>query len=150
MDIVSPAKRSRMMGGIKGRDTKPEIILRKLLHRAGFRFRLHRKDLLGRPDIVLPKYKTAIFVNGCFWHGHENCKHFRLPKSRTDFWKVKIGSNVARDKRNHASLEQSGWIPIVVWECSLPPKKKNIDAASFNVLTKKICGNLKRLAGTQK
>ena len=119
MDIVSPAKRSRMMGCIKGRNTKPEIILRKLLHRAGFRFRLHRKDLPGRPDIVLSKFNTAIFVNGCFWHGHEHCKHFRLPKSGTDFWRYKIENNIARDAQNTEKLSVLDWRVITVWECYL-------------------------------
>jgi DNA mismatch endonuclease (patch repair protein) len=135
VDIVSPAERSRMMAGIKGRNTKPEVFLRKLLHRAGFRFRLHRKDLPGRPDIVLPKYKTAIFVNGCFWHGHRDCKHFRLPKSRTDFWKSKIESNIVRDERNEALVREYGWNSITIWECELPPKNTNFEN---NIIIKKI------------
>ena len=124
-DTVSSSKRSEMMAGIKGKDTRPEIFLRRLLHLYGFRFRLHRKDLPGKPDIVLQRYKTAIFVNGCFWHGHENCKHFRLPKSRTEFWDAKIKSNIERDVRTRMMLSESGWNVIVVWECSLPPKSSN-------------------------
>lgn len=138
------------MAGIKGSNTKPEIYLRQMLHRAGFRFRLHRKDLPGRPDIVLPKYKTAIFVNGCFWHGHKDCKHFRLPKSRTEFWKGKIESNIARDKRNLALLKKSGWNPIVVWECKLPPKNKIGVPATLNALTRKIFSPRKSLADHEK
>jgi len=114
VDIVSPAKRSLMMAGIKSKNTKPEVFLRQLLHRAGFRFRLHRKNLPGRPDIVLPKYKTAIFVNGCFWHGHKDCKHFRLPKSRTAFWKAKIETNIGHDQRNVVLLRECGWNPMTI------------------------------------
>lgn len=138
MDIVSPAERSQIMAGIKDRNTKPEVFLRRLLYRAGFRFRLHRKDLPGRPDIVLPKYKTAIFINGCFWHGHKDCKHFRWPKSRTDFWKSKIESNVERDKRNLELLVQSGWNIVVVWECELPPKNSSKKPFDINNLKEKI------------
>jgi len=140
-DIVSPFERSRMMAGIKGRNTKPEVFLRQVLHRAGLRFRLHSKDLPGRPDIVLAKYKAAIFVNGCFWHGHENCKHFRLPKSRTEFWKAKIEANISRDKRQLEALETLGWKTFVIWECSLPPKSRSFDPEQFKVLTNKIRSN---------
>ncbi len=124
MDVVSPAKRSEMMAGIKNRNTKPEVALRKLLHKAGFRFRLNRSDLPGRPDIVLPKYRTVIFVHGCFWHGHENCKHFRLPKTRTQFWEAKIGANKLRDTKIKKQLEKLGWHVVAVWECKIPPKGK--------------------------
>lgn len=132
------------MAGIKSGNTKPEIFLRRLLHLEGFRFRLHRKDLPGRPDIVLPKYKAVIFVNGCFWHGHEDCKHFRLPKSRTEFWQRKIDSNIVRDKKNMAACIEMGWNVLEVWECSLPPKTKAIDADFFVALTHRIKANLKQ------
>ena len=122
-DIVSPAKRSRMMSGIKGKDTKPEITVRRILHRSGFRFRLHRKDLPGRPDIVLPKHRTVIFVNGCFWHGHENCKLFRFPKSRTQFWKTKIEANRTRDLDKIERL-QPDWRILLVWECAIKGSQK--------------------------
>lgn len=123
-DIVSPAKRSRMMAGIKGKDTKPEIYIRQLLHAQGYRFRLHRKDLPGRPDIVLSKYKTAIFVQGCFWHGHENCHLFRLPKSRTEFWKDKIGGNKKRDQQKLLALRGLDWRVLWIWECTVKGKQK--------------------------
>lgn len=119
VDIVSPAKRSIMMSGIRGKNTKPEIIVRKLLFSAGYRYRLYRKDLPGTPDIVLPKYRCAIFVNGCFWHGHDNCPLFRLPKSNTDFWRTKIGDNISRDHEKYNSLLANGWRIVIVWECAL-------------------------------
>lgn len=123
VDIVSSEVRSRMMSGIKGKDTKPEILIRQLLYRAGYRFRLHRKDLPGRPDIVLTRYNAVLFVNGCFWHGHEDCNLFRLPKSRQDFWKEKISGNRARDLRKQIELIKLGWRVGVVWECALKGKK---------------------------
>lgn len=121
-DIVSPEKRSDMMSGIRGKDTKPEIIVRRLLHRLGYRFRLHRKDLPGRPDVVLPKWRTVIFVNGCYWHGHEDCHLFRAPKTRTEFWTIKIEGNRARDQRNYAALRDAGWKVVVIWECAVSKK----------------------------
>jgi len=122
VDIVSPKKRSDMMSGIRGKDTKPEIIVRHLLHRLGYRFRLHRKDLPGRPDIVLPKWRTVILVNGCYWHGHNGCHLFRPPKTRTEFWTNKIAGNQARDRRNYAALENAGWKVLVIWECAVSKK----------------------------
>lgn len=119
VDIVGPIKRSQMMAGIKGKNTKPEIQVRKILHAHGFRFRLHQKNMPGWPDIVLPKYKTVIFVHGCFWHGHQNCPIFRLPKSRTEFWQEKIGNNILRDERNTGLLMESGWRVANIWECAL-------------------------------
>ena len=112
-DIVSKAKRSAMMSGIRGKNTKPEILVRRLLHGMGYRFRLHRKDLPGKPDIVLPKWRTVIFVNGCYWHGHEDCYLFRPPKTQTEFWTNKIEGNQTRDQCNYAELENAGWKVLV-------------------------------------
>ena len=107
------------MAAIKGKDTKPEMIVRKYLFSRGLRFRVQVRKLPGNPDIVLPKYKTVIFVNGCFWHGHEGCRYFRLPKSNVEFWKEKIERNVARDVRNEAELKALGWRVVRVWECEI-------------------------------
>lgn len=107
------------MSNIKGKNTKPEILVRKALFQKGFRYRINVKGLAGHPDIVLRKYKTAIFVNGCFWHGHEGCKKATIPKTNTSFWKEKISSNISRDIANIDSLKKRGWRVIVVWECEL-------------------------------
>lgn len=109
------------MSGIRGKDTRPEIIVRQALHRAGFRFRLHRKDLPGKPDIVLPKYHTVIFVHGCFWHGH-GCRYFKVPKTRTDFWLDKIMANAKRDRLQEDALRSAGWRVFTVWECDIRDK----------------------------
>lgn len=117
MDIVTKEKRSIMMSGIRGKDTQPEIAIRKFLHANGFRFRLHRKDLPGKPDIVLPKINTCIFVHGCFWHRH-NCKKGKhLPKSNVEFWEEKLGKNKVRDEKNKKALQKLGWKVLVIWEC---------------------------------
>ncbi len=121
-DIKTPEQRSRNMAAIKGKDTKPEMIVRKYLFSRGLRFRVQVRKLPGTPDIVLPKYKTAIFVNGCFWHGHEGCKYFRLPKSNVEFWKEKIERNIERDRESLQALLDSGWKVIRVWECELRNK----------------------------
>lgn len=123
-DIYSKFKRSSIMSKISGKDTKPEIIIRKALFAKGFRYRINYKNLPGKPDIVLLKYKTVIFINGCFWHGH-NCKASKLPQTNVDFWEKKISSNVERDKRNVKDLIDLGWNVIIVWECEI--KKKNMD-----------------------
>ena len=112
-------QRSRNMSAIKSKNTKPEIAVRKLLHSMGYRFRLHRKDLPGSPDIVLPKYKTVIFVHGCFWHRHENCKYATTPKTRKEFWEKKFRENINRDNLNQANLSLKGWKIIIIWECQL-------------------------------
>lgn len=123
-DIVDPLKRSEMMAGIRAKDTKPELVVRRLLHSLGYRFRLHRKDLPGKPDIVLPKWHTVIFVHGCFWHGHENCQLFRPPKTRTEFWTEKVNTNKKRDVAVQAAYSTLGWRVIVVWECTFKGKFK--------------------------
>jgi DNA mismatch endonuclease (patch repair protein) len=106
------------MAAIRGKDTKPEMLVRSWLHRNGFRFRLHRKDLPGKPDIVLAKYRTVIFVHGCFWHRH-GCSNSVLPATRRDFWLQKLSANVSRDRRNQRALKRQGWSVITLWECSL-------------------------------
>jgi len=134
MDIVSRRKRSKMMAGIGHKDTKPEIRVRKFLHANGFRFRLHRKDLPGKPDIVLPKLNTIIFVNGCFWHRH-NCKKGRhLPKSNADFWKDKLEKNKIRDRKNAKALRDSGWQVLIIWEC-----QTGDDAIMERIVNNKLC-----------
>ena len=117
-DIVDPQTRSRMMAGIRGKDTKPEMLIRRALHREGFRYRLHVRDVPGRPDMVLRKHRATIFVHGCFWHGHD-CPLFRLPATRTEFWQEKIGRNRDRDGEVRAALGDAGWRQLVVWECAL-------------------------------
>ena len=117
-------QRSRNMSAIKSKNTKPEIAVRKVLHSMGYRFRLHGKDLPGSPDIVLPKYKTVIFVHGCFWHRHENCKYATTPKTREEFWESKFKENVIRDKSHQKKLSAIGWKIIIVWECEI--KDKNL------------------------
>ncbi|WP_282163703.1 very short patch repair endonuclease [Turicimonas muris] len=124
MDTITKEARSRNMSRIRSTDTKPELIIRKGLHKLGFRFRLCVKDLPGRPDIVLPKYKTIIFINGCFWHGHENCKRANIPKSNSSYWLPKILRNKERDKLNMEKLRNAGWKVLTVWECSLKTRRE--------------------------
>lgn len=121
-DVMTPKQRSRCMAAVKGKDTKPEMIVRKYLFSRGMRFRVQVRKLPGNPDIVLPKYNTAIFVNGCFWHRHEGCKYFRLPKSNVEFWKEKIERNIERDKESMQALFDLGWKVVRVWECELRNK----------------------------
>ncbi len=123
-DIKSPTERSRNMAAIKGKDTKPEMIVRKYLFSKGLRYRVNNRKLAGSPDIVLRKYKTVVFVDGCFWHGHEGCKYFRLPKSNVDFWRHKIALNIARDYANNVDLKLAGWKVIRIWECDIRTKTK--------------------------
>ena len=118
MDTRTPKKRSEIMSAVRTRDTGPELLVRKLLFAQGYRYRLHRKDLPGRPDIVFPGRRKAIFVHGCFWHGHR-CKKGRLPKSRLRYWRPKIVANKKRDARNLAALRRPGWRALVVWQCEL-------------------------------
>ncbi|MBN8279239.1 MAG: DNA mismatch endonuclease Vsr [Gammaproteobacteria bacterium] len=117
-DVVDAATRSRMMSGIRGANTKPERYVRSLLHRRGFRFRLHARDLPGRPDIVLPRYRAVLLVHGCFWHGHD-CPLFRLPATRRDFWGAKIERNRANDRKAATALRATGWRVGTVWECAM-------------------------------
>ena len=119
MDSISPEHRSWNMAQIKGKDTKIEVRVRQYLFSKGFRFRKNDKRFPGKPDVVLPKYKTVIFVNGCFWHMHEGCKQGRLPKSNVEYWEEKLGKNVANDKKHNQQLIEMGWKPITIWECEL-------------------------------
>ena len=116
-DTLSPQKRSRLMSRIRGKNTKPELLVRSLLHSMCYRFRLHRRDLPGNPDIVLPRHGVCIFVHGCFWHLHSKCKYARIPKTRTAWWRKKLEGNATRDKRHAAALRRLGWRVITVWEC---------------------------------
>ena len=126
-DVVDKVTRSRMMSGIKGKDTKPELQIRQMLHRRGFRYRLHASNLPGKPDLVFPKYHAVIQIHGCFWHRHQ-CHMFKWPKSRTDFWREKINSNALRDLQNELLLAERGWRVLTVWECSLKGKlRKPLD-----------------------
>ena len=134
-DVHNKQQRSYNMSRIKGKDTKPEILVRKFLHANGYRYKLHDKKLPGKPDIVLPKYRTLIFVHGCFWHGHANCKYFVVPKTNTQWWTDKINRNKANDQKAIKVLKKDGWKVIVVWECKLKPAKAE---ATLLSLLKKI------------
>lgn len=118
-DIVNSQTRSRMMAGIRGKDTKPELALRRALHALGFRYRLHVKGLPGTPDIVMPKYNAVIFIHGCFWHRHRGCRYATSPSTRRDFWTAKFDANLARDTAVRSALLQTGWRVATVWECAL-------------------------------
>ena len=135
-DIVTPEVRSRMMRGIKGKNTKPEIQLRKQLFKAGFRYRLHSKNLPGKPDIVLPKWHAAIFVHGCFWHRHAGCSLTTTPSTRTEFWKQKFDANVERDSRNKENLINAGWRVATVWECGLRTNLEDVVSSLSDWLKK--------------
>lgn len=119
MDHLLPEKRSANMRAVRSRHTRPELMVRSALHRAGYRFRLHHRDLPGSPDIILPKWRTVIFVNGCFWHGHEGCRRAKLPSTRTDFWRAKIERNRARDIATTSQLIAMGYRVVTLWECEL-------------------------------
>ena len=116
-DIVDSKRRSEMMAGIRGCDTAPELTVRRIAHRMGLRFRLHRKDLPGCPDLVFPKHRLVVFVHGCFWHRHRGCRYAYTPKSRVTFWSEKFAANVARDARQEAALRTLGWRVLIIWEC---------------------------------
>ena len=118
-DIVDQQTRSRMMAGIKGKNTKPELALRRAMHARGFRYRLHSKKLHGRPDLILPKHRAVVFVHGCFWHRHEGCRYATTPSTRTEFWQAKFEANVVRDSAVRTTLMDDGWRVGIVWECAL-------------------------------
>ena len=122
-DVHDKKTRSYNMSQIKGKNTKPELLVRKFLHAQGFRYTLHNKNLPGKPDIVLPRYKTVIFIHGCFWHGHKNCKYFTVPKTRTNWWLDKISANKANDEKAVKALRKEGWKVFTVWECRLKASK---------------------------
>ena len=132
-DIFTKAERSRIMSRVTGKNTKPEILVRKMIHAMGFRFRIHRKDLPGRPDIVLPRFHKAIFVHGCFWHGHKGCIRATRPTTNTDFWNKKIDSNMKRDRRNKEALKKDGWESLAIWACQLQ-NPETITNRIFNFL----------------
>lgn len=134
MDVFSPEKRSQVMSKIRSKDTKPEKTIRSILHKLGFRFRINRKDLPGKPDIVLPKYKTVIFVHGCFWHQHEGCKIASKPKSNSEFWKKKFSRNIERDRKNQEELRLMGYRVITIWECGIKIIRKSPEVLSTVVL----------------
>ncbi|PKB14108.1 T/G mismatch-specific endonuclease [Novosphingobium kunmingense] len=125
-DIVDPQTRSRMMSGIRGKNTQPEMLVRRVLHAMGYRYRLHARELPGKPDIVFRRRRIAIFVHGCFWHRHPDpaCRLARMPKSRVDFWQPKLEGNRARDEANVAALEAMGWKVLLVWECQLRDREQ--------------------------
>ena len=116
-DIMTPARRSEIMSRVRAKNTKPEIAVRRAAHALGLRFRLHRRDLPGTPDLVFPRLRVAVFVHGCFWHRHEGCAKASTPTSRTEFWTEKLAGNVARDARKQTALLDAGWQPVVIWEC---------------------------------
>jgi DNA mismatch endonuclease, patch repair protein len=132
MDVYSPEKRSAVMARVRAVNTKPELVVRRRLHALGFRFRLHARDLPGTPDIVLPRYRSVIFVHGCFWHGHTACPKAKLPSSNTQFWTKKIARNVERDKDACSVLKRNGWRVFLIWECGLANKR------SFEQLVKSL------------
>lgn len=136
-DVHSKEIRSYNMSMIKGKNTKPEMIVRRYLFSKGFRYRVNVKELPGKPDIVLRKCRTVIFINGCFWHGHEGCKYFVIPKTRTEWWRAKIDKNIARDTEVRDKLRSMGWRTMVVWECQLKPKQRENTLNEIRLLFEK-------------
>lgn len=132
-DVVDKETRSRMMAGIRGKHTQPEMAVRRFLHSKGFRYRLHRKDLPGQPDLVLPRFRLAVFVHGCFWHRHSGCFYSRLPSTRHEFWQQKLDGNARRDERQILLLFQMGWRVLVVWECGLRHSKAQLEGLELLV-----------------
>ncbi|MDS1308884.1 very short patch repair endonuclease [Marinobacter xiaoshiensis] len=139
-DIVDKQTRSRMMSGIRGKNTKPELVVRQALHARGFRYRLHRKDLAGKPDITLPRYNAVVFINGCFWHGH-SCHLFKWPKTRREFWRSKIGANQERDRKSIETLLDRGWRVFILWECSVKNARAESLASVIDDLSSWITGS---------
>lgn len=131
VDVVDTATRSRMMSGIRGRNTNPEVTLRHALHALGFRYRLHAKALPGKPDLVFPRFRATVFVHGCFWHRHEDCRFTTTPATRPEFWAAKFADNVGRDKRNLEALEKAGWRTAVIWECAIKAEGAKAIAAQI-------------------
>jgi DNA mismatch endonuclease (patch repair protein) len=138
VDVVDSATRSRMMAGIQGKNTKPELLVRKYFHGRGLRYRLHAKELPGKPDLVFPKYKAVIFVHGCFWHQHIGCKYASKPQTRTEFWTHKFSENVKRDSYQIAALEGLGWRVFVVWECELLEGTSRLESLLLDISQKRI------------
>lgn len=137
-DIMTTAQRSRAMSKVRGKDTGIERFVRSALHRRGFRFRKNVAGLPGRPDIVLPKYRTVVFVHGCFWHSHENCKASKLPETRREFWEQKISGNVVRDVKHARELREGGWKVLIIWECALKYKSTSDKEAAVEALAESI------------
>lgn len=142
MDTLTPEKRSWNMSRIRGENTRPELAVRSILHRLGYRFRIADKTLPGKPDIVLPRYRAVVFVHGCFWHRHPGCKYAYMPKSKTEFWSQKFEENVLRDKNNLSLIKKAGWLPIVVWECEI----KHDATATLGSVSRVLQRRLKKLA----
>jgi len=136
MDVHSKEQRSYNMSQIKGKNTKPEILVRKYLFSLGFRYRVNYKKLPGKPDIVLPKYKTLIFIDGCFWHGHIGCRYFVIPKTRTEFWTDKISANIETDRTVREKLENMGWLVLTIWECELKKEKREKTLSNLTEMLK--------------
>lgn len=139
-DVHDSKTRSRNMAAIKGKNTKPELLIRSALHKEGFRFRLHRKELPGKPDLVLPKYNAVIFINGCFWHGHD-CPMYRWPATRQEFWREKISRTKQRDQNNLATLQDANWRIATIWECALKGKLKLNFPFTVSKLTEWLCSD---------
>ncbi|MGI8581817.1 MAG: very short patch repair endonuclease [Chitinophagaceae bacterium] len=136
MDIWTKEKRSEVMSKIRGKNTKPEKLLRSLLHKKGLRYRIHRKDLPGKPDIIFVKQKVAIFVHGCFWHFHKECNEGRIPSSNSNFWKLKLEKNIAKDERHIEALKLAGWKVMVIWECEIEKNiKDKLDGIILSIKT---------------
>lgn len=141
-DIVNKETRSRMMAGIRGKDTKPEMVLRRALHARGLRYRLHVKGIPGRPDLLFPKFKAAVFVHGCFWHRHDGCRYTTTPATRAEFWQSKFAANVARDTSVGDALAEAGWRVAIVWECAL--RKPDQVEAAVEVLARWLFSDVRR------